>query len=106
MRLSMDTLLLLGKLGDRSAEETAIWLDTHRSAAVESVNGGHIGAGWPGFGFFGHVIESVADEHLAYALSDRWVPHHGSHREWDMPGRWDREWDNRLEAYRAVWRAS
>lgn len=103
MRLSLDTLLLLGKLGDRSAEETAVWLGTHLDAEAASVNAGCIGAGFPGCGFFGILVEPVLDAHLKLVREGRWHPNTGSHREWEMPGRWVREWDDRLERYRPVW---
>lgn len=47
MRLSLDTLILLARLGDKIAEGTAIWLSENRDA-VCSVHKGWIGAGWPG----------------------------------------------------------
>ena len=48
MRLSIDTLILLGRLGDRSAEITAIFISKNQDAEAHSCNGGNIGAGWPG----------------------------------------------------------
>lgn len=47
MRLSIDTLILLGRLGDKAAEHTAIFLNSNRDAEARSCNGGNIGAGWP-----------------------------------------------------------
>lgn len=50
MRLSIDTLLILARAGDREAEITAVWWwnDGNRDAECWSVSGGRIGAGWPG----------------------------------------------------------
>ncbi len=48
MRLSFETLLLLARAGDKLAEVTVIWLSKNQDAEAMSVNGGHIGAGWPG----------------------------------------------------------
>jgi hypothetical protein len=47
MRLSIDTLLILARAGDREAEVTAVWSDSNRDAECWSHNG-RIGAGWPG----------------------------------------------------------
>jgi hypothetical protein len=46
MRLSLDTLIFLGRLGDKAATMTAIFLDKNRDAEAWSINGGRIGAGW------------------------------------------------------------
>jgi hypothetical protein len=46
MRLSIDTLILLGRLGDEASTMTAIFLDKNRDAEAWSMNGGRIGAGW------------------------------------------------------------
>jgi hypothetical protein len=48
MRLSEDTLLELARAGDLAAEKTVIFLAENRDAEAHSVNGGNIGAGWPG----------------------------------------------------------
>lgn len=48
MRLSIDTLILLGRLGDKAAEHTAIFLSKNQDAEARSCNEGRIGAGWPG----------------------------------------------------------
>ena len=47
MRVSLDTLILLAREGDRFAEITAIWLYQNRCAEAWAING-NIGAGWPG----------------------------------------------------------
>lgn len=48
MRLSIDTLLLLARAGDRLAEVVVVWLYAgNLDAEAWSVNG-CIGAGWPG----------------------------------------------------------
>jgi hypothetical protein len=51
MRLSMDTLLILARCGDKNAELTAIFLDKNRCAEAWSINGGNLGAGWIGISF-------------------------------------------------------
>lgn len=62
MRLSLDTLFLLALMGDEIAEGVLLWLcgahpsqcakpwwvSQNRDAEAWSVNGGNIGAGWPG----------------------------------------------------------
>lgn len=47
MRLSIDTLLLLARAGDREAETTAIWLSKNLDAEAYAFGDGVIGAGWP-----------------------------------------------------------
>lgn len=51
MRLSIETLLILARAGDRSAHASALFLDYDRSAEAW-VYAGRIGAGWPGVGGF------------------------------------------------------
>lgn len=49
MRLSIDTLILLARLGDEEARLTALFLDQNKCAEAWSLNRGKsIGAGWPG----------------------------------------------------------
>lgn len=48
MRLSIDTLILLARMGDRCAEITAIFLGKNQDAEAWTCNEGRIGAGWPG----------------------------------------------------------
>ena len=49
MRLSIDTLILLARLGDEEARLTAMFLGQNKCAEAWSLNKGKsIGAGWPG----------------------------------------------------------
>lgn len=47
MRLSIDTLCLLARLGDACATATVLWMDGDKTTEAWSY-AGNIGAGWPG----------------------------------------------------------